>query len=194
MNPRHDRICELLCKFGRAEVLKHFRQDSCIASTKVVVKTLAHFKINARPLSVDVEVCNPTYCRLYDQINRLPNEEELKLWVEQGARLVCIDSSGDKVGHVVAIVENELMIDLSIDQFNRPEKEIVISDGEGMGGVLPRNFVRNGGRVSYNCNGCSIVYWAQPENKFFLKSPNWQVGSQTQPIVDAMIRRIVRAL
>jgi hypothetical protein len=51
MTDRESTICSLLCKYGRAEVLKDFNHDSCIASTRVAIEVLRHFNISSIPMS-----------------------------------------------------------------------------------------------------------------------------------------------
>ena len=42
----------------RAEVLRHFRPDSCIATTRLLLDILARERIEAYALAVDAQVAN----------------------------------------------------------------------------------------------------------------------------------------
>lgn len=56
-----------LTKTGRQEILKEFRADSCIASTRCCQDVLAHFGILSEPLSVEVAIYNPAFLAELDE-------------------------------------------------------------------------------------------------------------------------------
>jgi hypothetical protein len=190
MTKRQDKICQLLCDIGREELLKHFTVDSCIASTKVAIKVLSHFRMNARPLSVGLEIRNTVFQQLVQETGGPPpNNDVAQEWLKKGAWSVCVAPDKVDIGHVVAIVMNECLLDLSLDQASRPNKGIVMKPGVG---VLPSGFWRDG--VAYMINGCSVVYWPVKENEIFRTSNDWRIGSRTTPIAKEIIRQIQRKL
>jgi hypothetical protein len=187
MTKRQDRICKLLCKYGRPEILKWFKVDSCVASTKVVIKVLNHFKIGARPQACLFEVMNPKFVELFDAKSGYPqSREESQAWLAQGAYSVAIDNTG--LSHIVAIVLDSMLIDLSLDQAHRPHKGIIL---KATGGLLPADFMSQG--VCYADNGCRITY-CPIQNEAFRKSNDWRQGYRTGPVSKDIIRKIQRHL
>jgi hypothetical protein len=186
LTKQQDRICELLCKFGREEILKWFKVDSCIASTKVAIKVLSHFRIGARPQACMFEVMNPKFVELFIEKGYPKSKEEGEAWLAAGAYSVAIDDSG--LSHVVAIVLDSVLIDLSIDQACRPHKQIAL---ESAAGLLPADFMQEG--VCYAHNGCRITYLPIANEKF-RKSNDWRQGWRTDDAAKAIIRKIRRHL
>ena len=187
MTKRQNEICELLCDYGRPEILKWFKVDSCVASTKVAIKVLNHFKIRARPQACLFEVMNPKFVELFDAEGGYPqSREEGQVWQDQGAHSVAIDGTG--LGHVVAIVASSMLVDLSLDQAHRPHKGITL---KATGGILPFNFMTHG--VCYADNGCRITYFPI-QNEMFRKSNDWRQGYRTGPVCKDIIRKIQQSL
>lgn len=186
---RQDKICKLLCELGREEILKFFKPDSCIASTKVAIKVLQHFRIGARPQAVMLEIMNAKFMELFDQKGGYPqSKDESQAWLAAGAHLIVIDESG--LGHIVAIVMDALLIDLSIDQAHRPHKGVVMTPAAG---ILPSmaSFVTNG--VCYEASNCRISY-CPIDNQVFRTSNDWRKGRRTDSVCKAIIRNIQRRL
>jgi hypothetical protein len=189
MTPRQEKICELLCKLGRPVILEHFRHDSCVASTKVAIKVLSHFKMNARPLVVHLDIFNAVFEQKMREKGGWPEtKEETQGWLDQGAWSIRIDATSE-LGHVVAIVMDEWLLDLSLDQTSRPYKGIVMEAGFGR---MPPTFMQRG--MEGQIGGCFVVYRPAPHNQLYRTSRDWTMGSRTTPVAREIIRRIERRL
>jgi len=83
----HAAIVAALLELARPELLRVFRRDSCIVSTRVALDVLKTFGIAARPLSVKAVVYNAPYAARLERGMPLPaSADELACWVrEDGA-------------------------------------------------------------------------------------------------------------
>jgi len=179
----------MLCGIGRTEILKDFRKDSCIASTRVAIDVLNHFHISAKPIATALTVFNPTYARNIHNAGYIPTSpDEIKEWFEQGARSVEINSQD--LAHVVAIIKNAYLLDLSLDQANRPHKKIHVSPHCS---PIPKAFVC-GETAEYSVGGCIICYHALPENKNFIHSRDWLYSDRTRRAIHSIISQIQKRL
>src|SRR5712692_6245543 len=125
-----DLILSVLCDFGRKAILRRWRVDSCIASTRIGIEVLAYFGIPAEPLPVMTRVISPAAVRLIDEgrdLNTVTPEECPQCWIVdigfppgEGAKPP--DSEGFWWCHMVILALGRLIIDLSLDQAARPEK------------------------------------------------------------------------
>jgi hypothetical protein len=192
MDQTQYRICNLLVRHGRAEILQFFKPDSCIASTKVAIKVLTHFKINVRPQVMSLVGMNPIYRILFDAFGRHPTNDDADIaeaWLQKGAWMVAIDAATE-VGHVVAIADDELMIDLSLDQAKRPNKHLLLEPSIFQ---LPHDW-KYRQELAYEARGMRIIYVPENHNDTFRKSNDWRISSRTTPVVKKIIRIIERKL
>ena len=123
-------IFETLVNFGREEILRDYSPGGCIASTRIAIDVLDYFKINAKPLSVKVEIFNEAMVkRIEAGVHGGSHEERIKWFEEDGSWGIGIGFGGQPgrwPGHLVALVENKWLLDMSLDQANRPERMIFL--------------------------------------------------------------------
>lgn len=191
MTEREDRICELLCEVARPLILKEFRVNSCVASSRVGKRVLDHYEIPSKPIAVKIDVFNSQYCSLLQERGDFPSTEEGWIeWRDLGAWNVGIDN--EDLGHIVLIVRGNTLLDLSMDQMSRPDKKIILNPS---GFSIPDDFVSNPQwAVFQDVYGCVARYMAQPENKAFSTSRDWTTKSRTTKIVQNVINLIDREL
>lgn len=189
MNKRQEKVCHLLAEYGRAEILKWFKPDSCIASTKVAMKVLSHFKIPARPKCFTLEIMNPVYRELFDKHGH-PQKEQAEEWLAQGAWEVIISDHNGEIGHVVAIADEQFLIDLSLDQASRPQKQMEL---EPACAPLPAGWKREPLLVYENENNVRLIYHPV-DNEMFRVSNDWREGYRTTPVAKQVIAKITRKL
>lgn len=191
MNKRQLKACHLLAQFGRAEILKWFKPDSCIASTKVAVKVLSHFKIPVRPKCFSVEIMNPKYRELFDQQHCHPTKENGDAWLAQGAWEIAIDGhTPDSSGHVVAIVADKFLLDLSLDQASRPHKNLKLEPALL---PLPDNWSGQPVLLYEEPDGMRLMYH-RVDNENYRKANDWCISERTTPVAKDIIRLIERKL
>jgi hypothetical protein len=161
-----------------------FGANACIVATRVAVEVFRHHGVRVQPLAVHVEIFNP------------PAVESVERGEDptgRGCRVVQLGftgkpQSGDTVDmHVVAAVEDRLLLDMTLDQICYPEHGIELPPGIFYG--LPPKFAR-GGRIGFRVKGCEVVYVAHPEEKGYLAAPDWTDRARRQPFVDSTLARL----
>jgi hypothetical protein len=124
-------VVTALAKVGRPPILEHFAKRSCIASTRIALDVLEYFGVRAEPLPLFVLVLNGealdmaeagmSQAGLQAEMLKYGPDEPGGPWgIGVGA---VIENSTDWAGHlVVAIPDERLLLDMSLDQASRPHK------------------------------------------------------------------------
>jgi hypothetical protein len=91
-------------------------------------------------------------------------------------------------GHLVAILESTVLVDLTLDQASRPEKNIVLHPGWS---VVPTSFLAGRDMAQCDMNGSRVSYSAMPADRSFTSAGDW-----TARILDRLdpIARVMRAV
>ncbi len=184
-----------ICSVTRKEILRDFRADSCISTTRAVTRVLRHFGFEAIPLSVRVIVYNPIMVEaILTGTSKNSDDPDFHEWCKRtGAWSVGVGIPNGKPGlegHLIAALpQQKVFIDASLDQAGRPEHNI----------VLPTTFVANvtdefltqhEAILEFECNtGVRMVYqrW---ETSAWRKSPDWTDKNRTKRAVKATIQHI----
>ena len=159
---------------------------------------LGHFGVRVRPLSVTATFFSEGFVELSGSTGgRLPEtREELVEWTDRpGVWSVGLglgeEEPGRWPGHLVALVEDRLVVDISAGQASRPERGLVVP------GVLsfevPRAFVQ--GKVDRPLeldDGGVVVYRVRSGDKSFQKSRAWKRPDRRADAVLALVRLIER--
>jgi hypothetical protein len=189
--PSTSTLITTLIEVGRPELLKRFRPDSCVESTRLVVEFLRSHGVRVSPLRVQVGVFNDAIVKRLE-VTPNPGPGELARWerldgswsVGIGATSdamarakaadasLVVSASGGWSGHLVALIEGRIVVDLSLDQLNRPLHGINlhpvtfdVPDPRWLDGHIP---------LHLELDGCIVNYWAMPEDKSFLHLPAWR--------------------
>ena len=204
MNPRIEFqtnpiiVLNALHTCGQKILNQQYRPDCCIAATKIMMEVSDYFGIEARPQVVTTNVYNPIYARLFRENGGPPNSnKQAKEWFDKGAWSVCIGAGKPKPGHwsghLVGIFTTEAgkhLIDLTINQANRPKKEI--GPLESVHFLIPEE----GKRLACPVGNCMVVYdLINEEEAFpFRSAPDWGGERQKERnwVVNQMIREIKR--
>jgi hypothetical protein len=188
-----EKVIELLLEIAREEIIVDFNKDSCIASAAVAIDVLSHYHILANPLPVRVIVCNKAMVDRVNLEDRLPRDQaESKKWEDEcGAYSIGIGYGAKRIGkwpgHLVALTEDNLMIDLSIDQANRPHRDIFLHP---FAAQVDEEFLRGEVSCTGQINDCMLKYDAVPGNDAFRQSPNWCLLADRKAVVDRILKRI----
>lgn len=111
------------------------RADSCIASTKIVIGLAQALGLSAEPRSIVGEVFNPVMGQWLVANERPWSRDEQIALAAAGGRCLVVGyddhpdaekDDGRWNGHLVAVVEDRVLVDLTFDQFNRPAKGIPV--------------------------------------------------------------------
>lgn len=173
--------------FIQRPIQAEYGPSACILATRVAVDVLRAHGVRVQPVAVHVEVFNPAYVEHIERGEHEAIETDPRCWSAQ-LGFTGEEQGDDRVDmHVVAVVEDRLLLDLTLDQCSRPEHDVVLTPGIFEG--LSPEFAR-GEPKSYPVHGCSVVYEAHPEEKGFLASPYWTESAVRQPFVDATLARL----
>lgn len=146
--------------------------DHCVLFTRVAVDVCRERGVLAKPLVVSVEFrgdAEPDGTLHYGFAGRIPEGAPPDFWD----------------GHLVAILDRRLMVDLSVDAAARPELGIAPVPFVA---EVPTSFLE-GGTFEVAVPGGSSRYFAHPSRKDFRDLPAWQPGSpeQTKKLADALL-------
>jgi hypothetical protein len=115
--------------------------------------------------------------------------EEALRWREQDhvAIGVCGDTGvrwpGRWPGHLVAIAGEQYLIDLSLPQMNRPEKQVELTP------ILCRvtpSFLAGEGVIAFALNGCRLLYQALPGDHSYAGATDWHDAARHQQAIQAI--------
>lgn len=199
--PPTARAVSFLVKHARTEILRVARPDSCIFSTRVAVMFCKELGITARAMSVRAAVFNSALVERYDRqtvTNGLPpTAQEMKAWQhEPGAACWSVGvgygdaKPGAFAGHLVAIVEDRFLLDLSIDQADRPERGIVL-EPLWIERVEPGLLRGSSPQVMRNSVGCALRY-ERHDNDSWMGSPDWTERDRWDGLVRGLVERFKR--
>jgi len=188
----YKKILHQLLLYGRPEILKEYRADSCIASTAIGLDVLTYFGVLAEPIPVKLSIFNAPYVKRIETGSKFPNRKMLIQWgKEDGSYSVGIGYGSHEynkwAGHLVLLVENKWLADLSIDQANRPLYNMVFDpyaaevDADFLDGKKPR--------IIKDANGC-VIRIELIKDRGFLTAPDWSFGNRRKHLVEKIIQKI----
>jgi hypothetical protein len=108
---------------ARPTMLEYVRVDSCIASTKMGYEVLRYFGVPAVPRAVRMAAFNRTAWQAVEA-GQVPDWEGTDAWSVAIAGQGAPQTRGGWDGHLVLLVHGRLLLDLSLDQADRPKKGI----------------------------------------------------------------------
>jgi hypothetical protein len=158
-----------LCDVVRAElhIGTLYRPDCCIAATAILNEVLDYFKLTARPLSAIATVFNPVMSERIAQEGMPTLEEAGRNWFPKGCYSLAVGAGdpdpGKWPGHLVAVLGGRVLIDLTLDQANRPQHGIVLP----VPIIAPcdAEFLAGQAVVAGIVGGCRVVYEARPGDR-----------------------------
>lgn len=118
-----------LLEHARKEILNFYEIESSLESARVALNVFDKFQLKAFELPVQTIAANSVMRQFLIDYKRWPGTPELKELIEKGAYSVGVGfgkNKSDSIEHLVCIVEDQekncfYLIDLSIDQANRPK-------------------------------------------------------------------------
>lgn len=189
MNPQQKRAIAALHAVARPIILRRFRPDSCIASTRIGQMALAEFGVQAGALSVEVTLINRPYAEVWSRLGRDPKADELPddaYALALGHEREGVDDDDTYNGHVV-LTAGRYMVDLSIDQASRPQYGIQVRP---LLAQMPSGWWRGRDpQISYSANAI-LVYVARADKRGFVEGDNWTSLNLLRPTV----REVVAAM
>jgi hypothetical protein len=183
-----------LCQVVREELRigSLYRPDCCIAATAILIEVLDYFRLNARPLSVIATVFNPAMSERIEREGMPTLEKAERDWFPCGCYSLAVGvgdpEPGKWPGHLVANLADQVLIDLTLDQADRPQHDIVLP--MPIMAPLPAEFLTEGGQMAGKVNGCRVVYEARPGDRSFERSNDWKNRKRRADVVGVAIRRL----
>jgi len=169
----------------REQILAASRPDSCIRSTKILCQLGELLDIRVEPFVVEANIFNPPFAEeIIKYAWEIPKEilatfnEETHWHGVIGSR--CPEErEPNKVdgwpGHLVAIVytpKNPYLVDLSIDQMNRPKRGVSITE-PFVYELSESGFLEGEKEIGATHNDCVFLYRPVPEDRSFETAPDW---------------------
>lgn len=176
----------------RAEVLRHVRPDSCIATTRLLLDVLARERIAAYALAVDARVANMAAERLLAAGTGSESLAGRAAWVVAGAWVVAIErgeAAPDRwAGHLVAVAERRFLIDAALDQAARPERGIVLAGPV----VAPvgEAFLRGRQGLVGQLGATTVRYRTRPGDRSYRTAPDWADPTRRAAALAAVLARL----
>lgn len=178
---------------ARPMIRERWNADSCIASTAIGIKALERIGITARAAGARVYVYNRQAVGYIERHGMPQNDQELRAMQRAGGWTVGI---GLGVGgdmrpkrfhgpHVVIKTMPGILVDLSIDQVNRPQHGIHV--GPIVVPVTPPEWAGERRLMTTNDTGDVLLAYEFVELTGHETTPDWN-----HPELDQMAERIVR--
>lgn len=178
-------IEQLLVLVAKAAILPlslHFRPDCCIAATRIAVTVFERLGFSAHP--------QPTRLRVWNRAlwERIASGEPLGGTFRPGEWSVGIGYGKDPLrpldekafdGHLVAVVDDKFIVDLSFGQTSRPQKGLLTPP-------VMTIVMHNEWPVTAALDNFTLCY-DRMENAEFLQSPDWTEEERTEHIVRSII-------
>lgn len=185
-------VIEALAAEARPLILRYWRPDSCIASSRIGQLVLAHFGIRSQPLAVRVLIFNGPLWRRLARGDRPERGQVEQLYQEDGSWSVGLGFPSGRPegwpGHLILISSApKLLIDLSLDQASRPKRGIELRP---LLRATTAPFLRGEEELPVQMGTTALAYQAMPGERSYLSSPDWQDTGRHQRILPELIRRI----
>ena len=144
----------------------------CIICTRVAVEASRAAGLKASPLAVEVDIV-------------MPSGFEAHMGFEPSGAV----NPGDWNGHLVAIIENRVLLDLTLDSMTVPGADLypaplVAPVDAGFAGGQKETIEVDG--------GIQITYTPHPENREFLSREDWGDRPERERVLPAVIAAVGR--
>lgn len=199
VNARERRIVMEVASRTRPLVLRNWRRDSCIPATRIAVLALRELGVRAAPVPCEALVYNAAYVARTTAEGRMPHDvAEAEVWWQEdrawgigiGCRELSEPAEGAWNGHLVALIDGRTLLDLAIDQADRPARDISIEDP--VLADVPREWRHGDLRFHVPHDGAHVFYKATPDNTGYLTAPDWTRLERHRPVVRQLVTAIAR--
>lgn len=181
-------------------IYSKYRADCCLSATRITIEVLSAFGFTAWPMTTSTMIMNAKMFQLARLKGDMPDtKEELDAWVEQGAwalgsdgrrQNVALQPSADPDGwawHLVALVNDEYIVDASSRQMNRPERDIIV--GDIVAAPMPKQFASGDVPAILRCeNGTVLTYKAEPSIEEYKVLQGYRAAHTVETANEIIIR------
>jgi hypothetical protein len=180
-------------KVARPIIREYFRADSCIASTAITIDVLRHFGIGVVPFPCRALIFNHSFANRI-KLEGWPTPEQTIEWTNDGKSwsvgIGYPNGSDPQVGHLIAIVEEKYLVDASLDQASRHEKDLIVPSV--MVQQIPRSFRRSQTKFSIESSrGDVVIYEPDPKSRVWLTSFDWKDKTRRQEAVEKILSKLI---
>jgi hypothetical protein len=201
---KHDRdlVIDVMCATVEAMELPTIIKEGCIAMTKLGIDALRYFRLDAKPVPVKVLALNPTLGAWVQEGHTLDETAE---WPE-GSFAVALGHGVDPNtarqrrmramgrmpgwdGHLVIGVDDHVLIDLSMSQMRRNNRNIILPDTAILRVESPFEGLTES--VVFDFGECVVAYDPDPTNVGYRDAPDWKLtggGAFHRALVGQVIR------
>jgi len=192
-------LLERLAPVAYPTLREFYRHDCCIAAAAILIRVFEHYGFEANAIPVTLQIYNAPMVKLLMNEAPLPEDPDrrAKLFELTGAwgigvvpaasTLATLNGvpGGGYGGHLLVRVK-EFLIDATLAQATRPDKQIVLPQLL----ATPHAFeLLNSNAVSLEVNGCAVVYRLSSDETY-LEAPDWK--RRTFPVPETLKRILIR--
>jgi hypothetical protein len=149
---------------------KYMNSDCCIAIARINQIILEDYHFKVQPVTVQLEIFNEAFVKK----GRPPKDEhETRAWADEGVWKIVLGWRQNKLapgkwpGHLVSIVNNQHLLDITITQATRPHKNINLEPLV----IATINFSKP---LCIRDRDTYLFYDFFWNDKTYLNSPDWQ--------------------
>lgn len=168
--------------------------DTCIASTRLVLKLMRQLGFRGKAVPVSVCAFNPhvlSFAKSID-VDGLLEAARTHAHDPEGWSIGIDRQSGATGsgwnGHLVALIERQVFVDMTVSQFARPAYQM--EPAPYVIGLVPKGWPKNGDACMCVSNGTALVYAPDTLNTTFDTSPDWLESGSRDTIVRATLSAI----
>jgi hypothetical protein len=176
-------------------MLRDFRPDCCIATTRTVMRVLRHYGFDCEPLVVRAMIFNRAYVQAIDKHTaKTERDADWRAWPDAtGAHSVGLGFATGApgfVGHLVALVPSAgRFIDASLSQASRPLKDIELPPAIAV--PVTESFLTTAGeRLALSSGDGMLLVYERIMNDDYRSSPDWRDKTRTKRAMKAIIEHI----
>jgi hypothetical protein len=170
---------------------RHYEPECCVAATLITCLTFERLGIPCEPLSVYAALVNGDFLLQAQRTGREPaRSEEYAGWAgDSGAWSVGLGfpepDKGGKVGHVVAVAWQKVVLDLTLDQAAEPLRGILPLPCLS---VVTPDRLRGERGWAMRFDWGEVRYQAAPQDRNFMQTEIWQDLAVVEPFVQELVR------
>ena len=183
----------------RHELVDSFGRPGCIEGVATLIEVARTLKVGRlQPLTVHVDICNPTLVERVGDFNAPDVAARIKRWMsEEGSFRVGLGmgkrDANEWEGHLVAVAthpdpQKRIVLDPTIEQVNQPAHNIVIPAL-----AFPVAAAHLQGKSGFQLpvvNGCMILGMAFPADRSYEQTPAWRDRRLHAVLRDRVLERL----
>jgi hypothetical protein len=155
---------------AKPTMLAAYGPRRCIVCTRVAVEACRAVGLKASPVAVEVDIV-------------MPSGFEGHMGFEPAGAM----NPGDWNGHLVAVIENRALLDLTLDSMTVPDADLY---PEPLIAPIDARFAK-GQRATIEIDGgIEVTYTPHPEDREFLTREDWSDRPERERVLPAVLANI----